>query len=288
MVAFVQAGPLRPDPAKVCASCEAWNGARVPFRIFGNTYYVGVAGLSSVLVTSDAGHVLLDGALPQSAAIIDRNIRALGFRTEDVKLILTSHVHYDHVGGVAALQRASGAEVAASEPSARALRSGEPTPDDPQYALGVPERLFPPVARVRVIQDGEVLRVGATAITARRTPGHTPGGTTWTWPSCEGARCLDVVYADSLTAVSADTFRFTAGSSPTVADRLRRSIGLVEALPCDIVLAVHPGFTQLDAKLERRRVNPGVNPFVDPQGCRAYAADARTRLDQRVASESAK
>ena len=153
--------------------------------MFGNTYYVGTAGLGAVLVTSAAGHVLLDGALPQSAPRIDASIRKLGFRTEDVRLILNSHAHYDHAGGIAALARQSGATVAASASGARAIETGEPTKDDPQYAFGREANGFPPVEGVRVVADGETLRVGDVAITAHYTPGHTPGATTWTWRSCE-------------------------------------------------------------------------------------------------------
>jgi metallo-beta-lactamase class B len=281
----IQTAAFPADDAKSCESCDGWNASRRPFRIFGNTYYVGVAGLSAALVTSDAGHILLDGALPQSAPLIDRGIRELGFRSADIRLIVTSHAHYDHVGGVAALQRATGADVAASEAAARALRAGEPTPDDPQFGLGRPERQFPPVTRVRVIRDGETLRVGPLAITAHFTPGHTPGGTSWTWRSCESARCLDVVYADSLNAVSAEDFRFTAGPAPTPADLLRRSIDRIAALPCDVIVSGHPSFTGIDAKLARRSADPSANPFVDPEGCRTYAADARRRLETRVAGE---
>jgi metallo-beta-lactamase class B len=275
---------FKADPPTVCASCDAWNAERKPFRIFGNTYYVGVAGLSSLLVTSDQGHVLLDGALPQSARAIDANIRELGFRTEDIRLIVASHEHYDHVGGLAALQRASGAIVAHSAPGARALGNGEPNPDDPQYAFGREVNAYPPVKGVRVVVDGETLRVGPLAVTAHLTPGHTPGSTTWTWQSCDGARCLNMVYADSLNAVSADSFRFTA-DPPRLAG-FRASIAKVAALPCDIVLAVHPGFTDIDGKLERRAATPAVDPFIDPEGCRAYAASARKTLEARVAAES--
>ena len=105
---------LRPDPPKKCDSCEAWNGPREPFRVFGNTYFVGPAGLGAVLIASDEGHILLDGGLTQSAPVIDASIRKLGFRTEAVRLIVSSHAHYDHAGGIAALQRLSGATVAAS------------------------------------------------------------------------------------------------------------------------------------------------------------------------------
>lgn len=278
---------LRPDPPKICDSCSGWNQPLEPFQVFGNTYYVGTKGLSSVLITSDAGHILLDGALPQSAARIDDSIRALGFRLADVRLIVTSHAHFDHAGGVAALQRASGAAVAASTPGARVLARGMPGEDDPQYALGPTLMSFPPVSDVRSVPDGETLRVGDLAITAHFTPGHTPGGTTWSWQSCEGSRCLDVVYADSLTPVSADGFRYTDDRGrPSLVERFRQSIATVERLPCNILLAPHPGFVDLEAKLARRR--PGVNAFIDPQACRAYARDATARLEKRIADEAGK
>ena len=120
---------LAPDPIN-CGSCAEWNKPVAPFNIYGNTYYVGTAGLSSVLVTSPQGHVLLDGALPQSAPLIQKNIEALGFRMQDVKLILNSHAHFDHAGGIAALQKASGATVAHSAHGARVLREGAPAADE--------------------------------------------------------------------------------------------------------------------------------------------------------------
>lgn len=276
---------IQADSPSQCSDCAAWNAPHEPFRVFGNTYYVGVAGLSAVLITAGADSILLDGALPQSAVLIDAHIRALGFRTEDIRLIVNSHAHYDHAGGIAALQRASGARVAASASGARVLERGAPEPDDPQYGFGK-VMLFPAVKNVRVVADGEVLRAGDLAITAHHTPGHTAGSTTWTWQSCEGARCLNMVYADSLNAVSAPGFRFTGdGKTPSVIDRFRATIARIEALPCDVIIAVHPAFADLDGKLARRTQQPGTNPFIDPNGCRAYAAGARQRLEQRVADE---
>jgi metallo-beta-lactamase class B len=277
---------LRPDPPIACDACDEWNAPRTPFRIFGNTWFVGVGGLSAVLITSPEGHVLVDGGLPQSAAPIDANIRALGFRTEDVRLIFSSHAHYDHVGGIAALQRLSGATVVSSAAGARALEAGEPTPDDPQYALGRAANAFPRVSNVRAVEDGAVLRLGDIAVTVHHTPGHTPGGTTTTWKACEGDRCVDVVYADSLTAVSADGFRFLGdGSTPDRSAQFRATIEKVAALPCDIVIAAHPGFTDIDGKLARRAKGERPDPFIEAGGCRAYAAAARTRLEARLAEE---
>ena len=273
---------LQLDPPKKCFDCVEWNAPREPFRIFGNTYYVGVAQLSVLLVATDAGLILLDGALPQSVPLIDANVRKLGFRTEDIRFILNSHAHYDHAGGIAALQRASGAEVVASAAGARALQAGGPTSDDPQYGLGREANEFPAIKSVRSVADGESVTLGGTAVTAHMTPGHTPGSTSWTWRSCEGARCLDIVYADSLTAVSADGFRFTgAEGRPGIADVFRRSIEKVGALPCDIIVSTHPSATDLEARLKR----PSANPLVDPRGCRTYANGALKRLDARLAEE---
>jgi metallo-beta-lactamase class B len=264
---------LRPDPPHTCGDCDAWNKPHEPFRVFGNTYYVGVEGISAVLITNGGGSILLDGGLPQSAPIIDANIRRLGFRTEDIRLIVNSHAHYDHAGGIAALQRASGATVAASAAGKRALEQGEPTKDDPQYAFGREANAFPPLTKVRAVADGETLRVGDLAITAHLTPGHTPGATSWTWRSCDGPRCANVVYADSLNAVSSDGFRFTGGNgSPSLIETFRRSIAKVAALPCDVMISVHPSF----------------GSFTNPNACKAYAKGAAARLDVRIADEAKK
>jgi metallo-beta-lactamase class B len=274
--------PFKSDPPKICPRCAEWNAPLDPVRLFGNTYYVGTAGLSSVLITSARGHILLDGGLPQSAEEIDRHIRRLGFRTEDVRLIVNSHGHFDHAGGIHALAAASGAAVAASASGADALKRGENTTDDPQYAFGHESNEFPPVGKVRVVRDGETLRVGSLAITAHLTPGHTPGSTTWTWKSCEGSRCLDIVYADSINAVSADEFKYSGDPARVAA--FRKSIELVGALPCDVMVSVHPEFTHLRDKMTRKAAGDE-NAFIDPLACRTYAADAMRALDRRLAQE---
>lgn len=278
----LQQPQLIPDPPHQCGDCPDWNKPRQPFRVFGNTYYVGTDGLSALLVTGDQGHVLLDAGLSQSAAVIDANIRALGFETRDVKLIVVSHGHFDHGGGVAALQRYTGATVAASASTADALRRGENTPDDPQFGFGRQFNGFPAVKTVTEAADQEVLRVGSIAVTVHLIPGHAPGSTAYTWQSCEGARCLNMVYADSLTSGSAPGFKY--------GDRLesfRKSIEKVAALPCDIIVSPHPFFTQIDQKLKRRAElkGQGPDPFIDPNGCKAYAADGMKRLEARALEE---
>lgn len=268
-----------------CRDCAAWNVTQAPFRIYGNTYYVGVRGLSSILITSDQGHILIDGDLPESVPKIAASIRRLGFRLEDVKLILNSHVHFDHAGGIAALQKLSGAEVAASAASARVLRSGRAGPDDPQFGQ---LSAIPRVDRVRVIGNDETLRVGALEVTAHFTPGHTPGGTSWSWKSCEQARCLNVAYVDSLTPVSADTFLFTRNATyPDVLKDFEQSFATISALRCDILLTPHPQTSGLWSRLERRGRGEA-DALVDTTACRHLADAARVQLEERVAKEARK
>jgi metallo-beta-lactamase class B len=237
-------------PLPSCASCAEWNAPHAPFRIYGNTYYVGTHGLSAILLTSDAGHALIDAGLPESASSILANIRALGFRVEDIKLILNSHVHYDHAGGIAALQHASGAIVAASPASASVLTRGTSANDDPQFGVLLS---YPPVDRVRVFADGDTPHVGPLGLIAHFTPGHTRGGTSWSWRSCEGGRCLDLVYADSQTPVSADGFFFTRNPSyPSVLADFERGFALLERLDCDVLLTPHPAASGLFERIAAR------------------------------------
>jgi metallo-beta-lactamase class B len=280
------AATLVPDPPNNCDDCAAWAAPREPFRVYGNTYYVG-DGLSSILITSKEGHILLDGGLTQSAATIASNIQKLGFKLEDVKLILNSHTHSDHAGGIAALQRASAAQVAASSAAKRALEGGGATADDPQFAFGPAHTEFPKVENVRVVKDGETLRVGKLEITAHFTPGHTPGGTSWSWRSCESRRCLDVVYADSLSPISAPGFRFTGdGNQPSRVAEFVKSITVVQNLRCDILLAPHPELIDMSEKLASWKQAPAVNPFIEPTACESYATSARERLASRVMKET--
>jgi metallo-beta-lactamase class B len=271
------------DPPHQCEACEGWNQPFEPVHLFANVWHVGTAGLGSVLITSAKGHILIDGGLPQTAPLIAENIRKAGFRLQDVKLLVNSHTHYDHAGGLAALQRASGAKVAASPAGKRALEHGGPLEDDPQFAFGPKDNDYPAVRDVRAIADGETLRVGKLAITAHFTPGHTPGGTSWSWRACEGKQCLNFVYADSLNSVSAPGFRFSADAARVT--EFERSIAVVEKLPCDVILAAHPYAVEFERKAKEAGAGAGSKAFIDPQGCASYAAGARQRLATRLAEE---
>ena len=270
-------------PASSCDNCAEWNKAQQPFRVYGNTYYVGPHGLSSILITSKAGHVLIDGALPESAPQIVANIRTLGFRIEDVKLIVNSHVHFDHGGGISELQRLSGAKVAASPWSAEVLTKSGVGKGDPQFGSVSPVALVP---RADTLRDGQTLRVGDIRLKAHFTPGHTPGGTSWTWRSCEGKRCLNLVYSDSMTPVSADGFRFTDSREyPTAVRDFEKSFAFLRSAPCDILMTSHPDASGLWQRLAGRESGVRPDPLVAPNACKELAERAGEQLRRRLESE---
>ncbi|WP_332878258.1 subclass B3 metallo-beta-lactamase [Massilia sp. S19_KUP03_FR1] len=262
-------------------ACAAdWNAPQEPFALYGNTYYVGPHGVSSVLITSPAGHILIDGGSPESPAQIAQHIRQLGFRIEDVKYILNSHEHFDHAGGIAELQRLSGAAVLTSTAGAAVLRTGLSNKDDPQFT-DLPSTLAP-VARVEAIADGGVLTVGPLRVTAHYTPGHAPGGVSWTWQSVEEGVAANMVYADSLSAAAAKPYRFR--DHPAVVASLTRSIAAIAALPCDILISAHPEASELWERFEKAKVQ-GHTGFIDRNACRAYAAKASARQASVLAKE---
>jgi metallo-beta-lactamase class B len=268
--------------ADPCASCAAWNRPHEPFKIYGNTYYVGTAALASILIVSDKGDILIDGDHTDSPPQIVANIKKLGFKIEDVRLILNTHVHWDHAGGIAALQKLSGAAVKASPASVEVLKTGKPGLSDPQHDGGAS---FPAVPMAQTVADGEVVSVGPLSLTAHFTPGHTPGGTTWTWDSCEGSRCLHMVYLDSLNPVSSAGFKFSHSTTyPNVLADFRKSFALVSVLPCDIPVSDHPEFTDLWKRLDSR-THGHADAMIDPTGCQRFADAAKAWLDKRLADE---
>jgi metallo-beta-lactamase class B len=259
-----------------------WIQPQEPFRIFANTYYVGTKGISAVLIASEAGHVLIDGGLPESAPNVAQNIGALGFKIKDVKAIFNSHAHSDHAGAIAALQQLSSATVFSSPEGAAALAQGHASKNDPQFEFA---DSFPRVANTKVVEDGKAVRVGSLEVTVHYTPGHTPGGTSLSWKSCEKDRCFNLVYADSLNAVSDDSFRYSGDARyPNALEDFRRTLAKVESLPCDILISAHPEFSELWERVDARNAGDE-EALIDPSMCRRYVAAARSRLDKRIASE---
>src|SRR5512138_1654303 len=270
------------DTSKQSGWRESWYERQAPLRVYGNTYYIGTRGLSAVLITSPEGHVVIDGTVPEAASQVLANVRELGFEVADIKFVLNSHAHFDHSGGIAEIQKASGATVLSSPAGAAALRKGQGGPDDPQFTAIGP---FPAVANVKVLPDGQSISIGSTQVKVHYTPGHTPGGTSWSWRSCEQDLCLDLVYADSLNAVSADDFSYSGDPRyPNAAADLQASIERIGSLPCDILISAHPEGASVWEKIDRRDKGDA-DALIDKGGCRKYAKGAEERLETRLSKE---
>jgi metallo-beta-lactamase class B len=268
-------GAVFPPIKKACGERDGWSDAAPPQRVFANVYMVGTCGIVSLLITTPKGHFLIDGATKEAANGIADNIRALGFDPKDVRYILGTHEHLDHVGGLAELKRITGAKFVTRAAAKAAMESGKPDPTDPQLG-SIPE--FEGVKADAILADGETLRLGDQALTLIATPGHTPGGSSYSWRSCAGATCHNFVYADSLGSVSADAYKFS--DHPAYVAMLRGSMARVEALKnCDILISPHPFQSDFFERLA------GEKPLVDAKGCATYAGNARQRLDARLAKE---
>ena len=267
-----------PQWAAACGdSTTEWDRPAPPVRIHANTYLVGTCGISSILITGNEGHVLIDGGTEQGAELIAANIRSLGFKLTDIRYLLISHEHFDHVGGIARLQQLTGATLVTSAPAEKVLNTGVASLDDPQAGMHKPFR----AANVgRVIADGEEVRLHDVSLTAMTTPGHTPGALSWRWESCDGAVCRTMIYADSLSPISRDDYRFS--DHPAYLAAYRASITKIAASRCEILLTPHPSASAMKERMT------GKEKLFDPEGCRNYAAALTKRLDERLAKEVAK
>jgi metallo-beta-lactamase class B len=226
--------------------------------------------------------VLIDGALAESVPQITAHIRQLGFRIEDVKTIVNSHVHFDHAGGIPELQRLSGARVFATDWSAAVMSGTGLAKDDPEYGS------IPPiarVARVETVHDSQELTLGELRLTAHLTPGHTPGGTSWTWQSCEAGKCLNFVYADSLSPASSDGFKFSSPEHEQLMKGFERSYAFLRSAPCDVLLTAHPDASGMWSQLKAARLQNMPLPAADHPPCRDLADRSSEQLSERIATE---
>jgi metallo-beta-lactamase class B len=259
---------------------RSWNRPFQPYRIIGNIYYVGTSGVAQFLITTPQGHILLDSGFEASVPGLADNVRALGFRFEDVKVLLASHAHIDHVQGHALVRRMTGAQVVASAPDAPVIASGgkgEPVFDG-VYA-------WTPCPVDRVVSDGERVTLGGTTLVAHLTPGHTRGATTWTMDVSDGGRTLAVVFFPSAN-VNPGVRLVDNPRYPEIATDFQRSFAVWKSLPCDVLLGAHGSFFDMEAKRERLASGGGTpNPFIDPQGYRRLVADAEKRFQDQLSSE---
>jgi len=258
-----------------------WNQPAPAFRILGNIHYVGTNELAAYLLTTPEGHILIDGGLPESAPLIEASIRKLGFKVEDVKILLTTQAHFDHVGSLAALAKDSGGQVMVMVGDQEIVEQG----GKGDYLFG-DKPSFPATQVARVLRDGTPVTLGGTTLKAIATPGHTRGCTTFTTSVEEDGRPLLVVFPGS-TSVNPGTRLVKHESYPGIKADYEQTFATLSSLAPDVFLGAHTGFFDLAGKRERLLKGEKPNPFIDPAGYKKWIQEMKSRFDKLVAEEAA-
>jgi metallo-beta-lactamase class B len=260
---------------------RSWNQPVKPYRIIGNIWYVGASGVTSFLITTSNGHILLDGGLAETAPLIKQNVEHLGFKLTDIKILLNSHAHYDHAGGLAELKELTGAKLMATEADSALLARGGK--DDFQWG---DQYVYKPVKVDRGLRDGDQVELGEVRLIARLTPGHTKGSTTWTMKVNEEGKRYDVVFA---TSVSTPGYTLVNNEKyPSIVDDYRRTFQILKSLPCDVFLGPHAEFFSMKEKAQRLEQGAKPNPFIDPAGYREYVANGEKGFQKTLEAQTQK
>jgi len=258
-----------------------------PYKVAGNLYFVGTAGLSNYLITTPAGHILINSDLESTVPIIRKNIEQLGFRFSDVKILLISHAHFDHNAGSALVKEQTGAKYMVMDADAPLVEQGVKL--DFQYA-NVPTAQFRLTKVDRVLHDGDKVELGGTTLVAHLTPGHTKGCTTWTLQVNEGGKTWNVTIVGSAN-VNPGYALVNNSRYPNIAQDYEKTFRVLKSLPTDIFLGAHPNYYGMEAKyarLDQGKPRPGqANPFVDPEGYRAYVTDREQAFLTELARQRA-
>jgi len=270
--------------AGVPSQMWSWNRDFPPYRVIDNIYYVGSNQIAQFLITTPAGHSLLDSGFESSVPRLRDDVAALGFRFEDIKLLLTSHAHIDHVQGHARVRQLTGATVVASARDGAFVAAGGKGESvyDGVYS-------WAPCPVDRLVADGDEVTLGGTTLTAHLTPGHTMGAVTWTMrvaaPSGRSdARPLEVVFFPSAN-INPGVRLVGNVRYPEIAKDFARSFATWKALPCDVFLGVHGDFYDMRGKRKRQEAGASENPFIDPDGYRRFVAEAEEHFRAQLASE---
>lgn len=258
-----------------------WNRPYEPFRVIGNIYYVGTSELAAYLIVTPAGHVLIDGGLPQSTPVIEAAIEKAGFKASDIRILLTTQAHFDHVGTLAALAARSRGQVMVMEGDADLVEHG----GHGDYLFGDTSS-FDAVKVSRVLKDGEMVTLGDQVLQAHRTPGHTKGCTTWTTTVRDHGLAYAVVFAGS-TTVNPGTRLVNDPSYAGIRADYERSFRVLGAMHPDVFLGAHAGFFDLDGKRQRQIAGATPNPFIDPKGFAEMVQRSERRFHELVAAEQA-
>jgi metallo-beta-lactamase class B len=264
------------------ADRKAWTESVEPFHIVGPIYYVGTRGLGIYLITTPAGHMLLNGGMSGSAPLIEASIRKLGYKPEEVKTLLISHAHMDHVGTLSDIKKLTRGQVEVISAEVELLESGGAT--DYLFAKD-PKMHFAGVRADHVLKDGDTVSLGGVQLTARLTPGHTRGTTTWMTTVEDAGRSYVVVFPDG-TTVNPGTHLVRNPSYPGITADYRRTLAFLATLHPDIYLAYHSEFFDPTGKRERA-ASEGVKAWVDPNGYARWIAEQTANFEKLVAQETA-
>jgi len=244
-------------------------------RVVGNTYYVGSKALATYLITTPEGHILINSSFEETVPLIRVAVESLGFKLQDVKILLTSHAHSDHVAGHALMKELTGAKVLVMRGDEEVIASG----GKGQYLYKDSRWKSCPVDRV--LDDGDEVKLGGVTLVARRTPGHTRGCTTWTWRVADAGKTYDVVVIGSPNVNPG--YRLSNNTDyPEIADDFAKAFAILKSLPCDVFLGAHGDYYGMTTKYERLGEN--TNPFIDPDGYRAYV-DLKEKAFRRTLAE---
>ena len=258
--------PSKPGDAALRKSWDSWNLPMKPFRIIGNIHYVGMRGVSSFLITTPDGHILVDTGFEMSVPHIRDSVQQLGFKLTDIKMLLNSHAHLDHCGGHAWMKELTGARIIMSKADAAMLASGGASDFTP-YSLDM--KSYPAASADQLIQDGESVSLGGSTMICHLTPGHTKGCTTWTMDVREEGKVYHVLFFGSTTVLEGvplvNNLKYLQ-----IAGDYAATFAKLKSLPCDVFLAPHGGFFDLAGKRERMIKGETSNPFIDNQSYRAF------------------
>jgi metallo-beta-lactamase class B len=261
----------------------SWSEPFPPHRVIGNIYFVGTHGLASYLVTTPQGHILINSNLDNTVPMIKAGVEKLGFRFTDVKILLISHAHWDHCAGSFRVKELTGAKYMVMDADVTEIEAGGK--GNFQYGK-TPDSLYKPVKVDRVLHDGDEVKLGDTVLTARLTPGHTKGCTTWTMKAMEGGKPYNVVIVGSPN-VNAGYKLVDNKLYPQIAADYERTFRVLKALACDVFLGAHGDYYGLEQKYPRvKQAQP--NPFIDPDGYKAYVGDREAAFRAELKKQSAK
>jgi len=256
-----------------------WEEPAEPVKIAGPIYFVGTKGLGAFIFATSDGLILMNTGMPSSGAMIEESIRKLGFKPEDLKIMINGHAHIDHAGAFAYLKEKYGAKLAVMKDDVAAMESGDL--GDFKYAN---DFAYAPVKVDRVLRDGDTIKLGDVILTGYLTPGHTRGATTWSTTIIDSGKAYQVVFPDGAGYNPGYRLATSNPSYPGIAEDFRRTHHILEMMKPDIWLAQHNEYYNLEGKRKRAEAE-GVAAWVDPEGYRRFISGKKRAFEDQVDKE---